>query len=252
VVRFDNRDVGLSTKFSEAGYPDLAAIGKALEDGKPAPLPYTLEDMAEDAVGLLEALNIPKAHIVGVSMGGGIAQLVAINHPQRTLSLTSIMADSGNPALPLIAKPEALAGLPTPPVDGDKETFIDYQSKLWQVLGSPDYPTDEQTIRELVRRDVERSYDPAGLARHQAVALFGHFDVQRYANLKSIVAPTVVLQGADDPLVPVEAARDIAANIPGAELIIVPGMGHELPTQLVLTIADAITSAAERAINTKE
>jgi pimeloyl-ACP methyl ester carboxylesterase len=127
VVRFDNRDIGLSTKFTEAGLPDAEAIGKSLETGEPAPFPYTLHDMSQDAVGLLDALGVQQAQIVGISMGGAIAQLVAIDYPERTLSLTLIAADSGNPDLPVIAKPEAFAGVPTQPLASDREAFIDWQ-----------------------------------------------------------------------------------------------------------------------------
>jgi pimeloyl-ACP methyl ester carboxylesterase len=249
VVRFDNRDVGLSTKMTSAGLPDSPAITKALQEGKPAPIPYTLQDMANDAVGLLDALDIQKAHVVGISMGGAIAQLVAIDHPTRTLSLTSMAADSGNPALPAVAKPEVFASLPPPPPAGNKQAFIEYQVKLWQILGSPGYPTDEATRREWIRRGVERAYDPDGLTRQQTVSLVGHLESGSYRlnNLKNITAPTVVLQGADDPIVPVESARDIAARVPNAELRIIPGLGHDIPIALVKTFADAITAAASQA-----
>jgi pimeloyl-ACP methyl ester carboxylesterase len=234
---------------TSAGLPNPEAITKALQEGKPAPIPYTLQDMANDAVGLLDALDIPKAHVVGVSMGGAIAQFVAIDHPTRTLSLTSIAADSGNPALPVIAKPEAFANLPPPPPAGDKEAFIEYQVKVNQVLGSPGYPTDEATRREWVRRGVKRAYDLEGLTRQQTVSLVGHFESGSYRlnNLKNIKAPTVVLQGADDPLVPVESARDIAMRVPNADLRIVPGMGHDIPVALIKMVADAIAAAASRA-----
>jgi pimeloyl-ACP methyl ester carboxylesterase len=249
VVRFDNRDVGLSTKMAAAGLPDSEAITKALLEGRPAPIPYTLQDMADDAVGLLDALEIEEAHIVGISMGGAIAQFVAIGHPTRTLSLTSIAADSGNPALPVVAKPEAFANLPPPPPPGDKAAFIAYQVKVMAALGSPGYPTDEATRHEWVRRSVGRAYYPDGFARQQTVSLVGHLESGGYRlnNLKRITAPTVVLHGADDPLVPVESARDIAARVPNADLRIVPGMGHDIPVALVETVADAIAAAAARA-----
>lgn len=253
VVIFDNRDAGLSTKFSEAGYPNAEAISKALEQGKPAPLPYTLYDMADDAAGLLDALKIQKAHVAGVSMGGAIAQLVGINHPDRVLSLTLMMSDSGDPNLPVIAKPEAFEALPTPPADGDKAGFVDYQVKVNQVLSSPGYPTDEQTIRAQVQRGVDRAYDPAALARQQTVSFMGHIESSLYRlnHLKDIQAPTVIVHGTDDPIVAVQAADQIAGLIPGAEKIMVEGMGHDLPVQLVPTVADAITQAAQRATGSK-
>ena len=153
VIRFDNRDSGLSTHFTEAGLPDQAAVGKALTEGKPAPLPYTLQDMAKDAVGLLDALGIKQAHIVGISMGGNIGQYVAIDFPERTRSLTSIMADSGNPEVPVIANPKVFEGIPQPPPAGDKNAFVEWQVKTWQALSGPGYPTDAATLRAWAQRD---------------------------------------------------------------------------------------------------
>jgi pimeloyl-ACP methyl ester carboxylesterase len=249
VVRFDNRDIGLSTKHTEAGLPDNEAIGEAIEAGEPVPMPYTLQDMAGDAVGLLDALGIQQAHLVGVSMGGAIAQLVAIDYPQRTLSLTSIAADSGNPDLPVIAKPEAFEGVPPQPTTVDRESFIEWQVKTWQALGSPDYPTDELTLRQMAQRDFERNFDPEALVRQQTASFLGHIESSHYRlnNLQNIEVPTVVLHGSEDPLVPVESAEDIAARVPNAELRIIPGLGHDIPVALVPEFADAITAAATRA-----
>jgi pimeloyl-ACP methyl ester carboxylesterase len=250
VIVFDNRDVGLSTKFESAGSPDWKAITEALAAGKPAPLPYTIRDMARDAVGLLDALGIKKAHIVGVSMGGMIAQIVATDHPEHTRSLTSMGATSGEPGLPIIAKPDVAARIPPPAPEGDRKAYIEVRVKGAQLMGSPAYPTDEKHLRERFTADVERSYYPAGEARHAAVALVAASEDRR-EKLKTIQVPTVVVHGADDPLVPVDAGRDVAANIPGAELRIIPGMGHDLPIPLVTTIADAITAAASRATGAK-
>ncbi len=248
VVVFDNRDVGRSTRLTAAGLPDSAAIAKAFQEGRAAPLPYTLRDMANDAVGLLDALGIRQAHVAGVSMGGGIAQLIAIDHPRRTLSLTSMMADSGNPALPIVASPEAFAALPPPPAVDDMAAYVAYQVEARKVLAGPHYPIDEKSLRQAVERAAQRAYDPQALVRQQTVAFVGHYDPgHRYAKLKSIGVPTVVLQGTDDPIVPVESARDIAASIPGADLRIVEGLGHALPLELVPVFADAIAAAATRA-----
>lgn len=249
VVRFDNRDIGLSTKMSEAGLPDAEAIGKALEAGEPAPVPYTLQDMAADAVGLLDALAIQQAHIVGISMGGAIAQFIAIDDPERTLSLTLLAADSGNPELPVIAKPAAFADVPMPPTTVDREAFLDWQVKTWQALAGADYPTAEAILLAAAQRDFDRGFDPAGLTRQQTVSLVGHLESASYRlnHLETITAPTVVLQGTDDPLVPVASAEDIVARVPGAELRLIPGLGHDIPVELVTTFADAITAAAERA-----
>ena len=243
-VRFDNRDVGLSTKFDEAGMPDMAAIFGALMTGAKPAAPYALDDMAADAVGLLDALGVARAHIAGASMGGMIAQLVAANHPERALSLTSIMSTTGNPALPQ-AKPEAMEVLMSPAAPaGDWEAIAARGIKAWNTIGSPGYRTDEKTLREWVLRDAKRSFYPVGVARQMA-AIVANGD--RREKLKNIRIPAVVLHGADDPLVPVEGGKDTAASIPGAELRIVPGMGHDFPISLVGTFADAITAAASRA-----
>jgi pimeloyl-ACP methyl ester carboxylesterase len=242
-IRFDNRDVGLSTKFDAAGMPDMAAIFGALMSGKPASAPYSLDDMAADAVGLLDALGVKRAHIVGASMGGMIAQLVAINHPDRVLSLTSIMSTTGNPALPQ-GKPEAMAVLMTPAPEGDIEAAVARGINAWKVIGSPGFPTDDKILREWVTRDVRRSLYPVGVARQMA-AIVANGD--RREKLKNLNVPAVVLHGGDDPLVPVEGGKDTAANIPGAELIVVPGMGHDFPIALVKTFADAISKATARA-----
>jgi pimeloyl-ACP methyl ester carboxylesterase len=248
VIIYDNRDSGLSTKFDAAGLPDSAAITQALQQGKPPPFPYTLRDMSNDAVGLLDALGIKQAHIVGLSMGGAIAQLVAIDHPEYTLSLTLLSTNSGNPAFPALAKPEAFASVPPLPAPDDKAGFVEYQVKTWLVLNSPGYPRDEKTIRAWVQAGVDRSYDPAAFVRHETVSLLGIYDGgYRRDHLKNIKVPVVILQGLDDPLVAVDNAHDLAALIPGSELRLIPGLGHDVPVQLVPVFADAITTAATRA-----
>jgi pimeloyl-ACP methyl ester carboxylesterase len=246
VVIYDNRDVGLSTKFDRAGVPDAKAVIEAKIAGKPSPLPYTLDDMAKDAVGLLDALGVKKAHVVGVSMGGMIAQLVAADHPEHVLSLTSIMSTSGNPEIPFPADPKAMAKMPPADTEGDQEATIANAVKVVRVLAGPDYPPDEMRIRKIVVRSMNRSADRAGMARHNIVSAIGLFEDRR-AKLKTIKVPTVVVHGAKDPIMSVEGGKDTAANIPGAELRIIPGMGHDLPIPLVGTIADAITAAASRA-----
>jgi pimeloyl-ACP methyl ester carboxylesterase len=249
VVRFDNRDIGSSTTLTEAGLPDGEAIGRALEAGEPAPLPYTLQDLALDAIGVLDALGIQQAHIVGISMGGAIVQLIAIDHGDRTLSLTSLMADSGNPALPVIANPDAFADVPAPPTTADRDAFVAWQVKTWQALGGAQYPTDEATLRAQAERNFARGYDPAGLVRQQTASLVGHLESARYRlnHLDAIAAPTVVLQGTADPIVPMASAEDVAARVPKAELRIVLGLGHNIPEALVPVFADAISAAAQRA-----
>lgn len=243
VIRYDNRDVGLSQKFDSGGPADVVKMMTEIAQGKKPSVAYTLEDMANDAAGLLDALRIDKAHIVGASLGGAIGQLVAANHPGKTLSLTSIMSSTGNSALPL-AKPEAMAVLLNRPPAGDVEATIDAGVKAYKTIGSPGYPTDENEIRRRVAEDFKRSNYPAGFSRQMAAALVNG---DRRAALKRIKAPTVVIHGADDPLVPIEGGRDTAANIAGAELIEFPGMGHDLPAALYSRIVDAIESAAKRA-----
>ncbi len=243
VIRYDNRDVGLSTKLDAAGVPDLRAVLSAVMTGQDPQVPYRLDDMAADAVGLLDALGIAAAHIVGASMGGMIAQLVAADFPARTRSLTSIMSTTGNPMLPP-ATPEAIGVLMSRPQGGDVESLIDFGVRAARVIGSPAYPAEESALRARVRRDVERSVYPAGFARQMA-AIYANGD--RRGRLAKIGAPTLVIHGTADPLVPVEGGRDTAASIAGAELIEIAGMGHDLPLPLVEQIADAIAAVARRA-----
>ncbi len=243
VVRFDNRDVGLSHKFHDAGPADVAAVFQAAMTGKKPMSAYSLDDMAADAAGVLDALPVKRAHIVGASMGGMIAQLVAANFPERTLSLTSIMSSTGNPALPP-ATPEAMAVLMSRPPAGDFEAFIAHGVKAQKTIGSPGYPTDDAELRARTIADFQRSNYLDGFSRQMAaIAACG----DRRGALKRIIAPTIVLHGADDPLVPLEGGRDTAANIKNAELRVVPGMGHDLPAALYSKVVDAIEAAAARA-----
>jgi pimeloyl-ACP methyl ester carboxylesterase len=242
VIRFDNRDVGLSEKFHAAGPSDIQALMGEMFAGRKPQAPYELADMAADAVGVLDALGIARAHIVGASMGGMIAQLVAALYPERTLSLTSIMSTTGSPAVPP-GKPEAMAVLTTRPASDSLEDIVAHGVKAQLAIGSPGYPADEAALRERILADYERSNYIDGFSR-QVAAIMACGD--RRALLKNIAAPTVVFHGADDPLVPIEGGRDTADNINGAELRIVPGMGHDLPPQLFATVVDAIESAAAR------
>ena len=244
VIRFDNRDVGLSEKIESGGVPDLAKIVGALMQGEKIDVPYLLDDMAADAVGLLDALGIARAHIVGASLGGMVAQLVAADYPDRVLSLTSIMSTTGNRELPP-AKPEAMAVLnnrgPDPTVD--LEGYLDHAVKGSRAIGSPGYPADDAAVRERSLNDFRRAYYPLGFTRQYAAAAAS---ADRRPKLAGITAPTVVIHGDGDPLVPVEGGRDTAENIPGSELRIVPGMGHDFPPQVFGEIADGIMRAVER------
>jgi pimeloyl-ACP methyl ester carboxylesterase len=243
VVTFDNRDVGLSHKFDAAGPADIGAVMAARMAGQKVDTAYTLDDMAKDAVGLLDALKIDRAHVVGASMGGMIAQMVAANHPEKTLSLVSIMSATGNPGLPP-AKPEAMAVLMTRPDPSDFKAMVEHAVKAQQIIGSPGYPADAGALKRQAVADLNRSTYPVGVTRQMA-AIMASGD--RREALKRISVPTIVIHGADDPLVPVEGGRDTAASIAGAELLEVPGMGHDLPAQLYGTVVDAIDAAAKRA-----
>jgi len=244
VVRFDNRDIGLSEKFDHAGMPDMGALMGALLSGQKPEAPYSLDDMAADATGLLDTLGIAKAHIVGASMGGMIAQLVAINHPEKVLSLTSVMSTTGNPELPQ-ATPEAMGALMAPAPDpNDLEAVVARGVHTWRTIGSPGFPTDDAQLREWILRDFHRSFYPQGILRQMA-AIVSNGD--RRSGLASVTVPAVVLHGVDDPLVPIAGGRDTAASLKNAEMIEVPGMGHDFPVSLVETFADAITKAASKA-----
>ncbi|MGH7024853.1 MAG: alpha/beta fold hydrolase [Caulobacteraceae bacterium] len=245
VIRFDNRDVGLSEKLDAAGPPDMPAVLQAWAGRRPVTAAYTLSDMAADAAGVLGALGIERAHIVGASMGGMIAQLVAIEHPERTLSLTSIMSTTGNRDLPP-ARPEAMAVLNTPAPDPRTNLagFLDSAVASSRVIGSPGYPADEAETRAFAKSNAERCYYPVGFARQYAAILASP---DRREKLASIKVPTLVIHGADDPLVPIEGGRDTAASIPGAELLVIPGMGHDVPPALYDTLAEAIDGVARRA-----
>ena len=241
VIRHDNRDIGLSSKFTEAGVPDMASVVMALMAGKKPAVPYTLSDMAGDAMAVLDAAGVAKAHIVGASMGGMIAQLVAVEHPDRVLSLTSIMSTTGNPTLPP-AKPEAMAALTSPMApDADLAAILERGAMVSKAIGSPGYPADPERLSANVERDFNRSFHPTGAMRQMAAIVA---DGDRRTRLKGVTASTLVIHGADDPLVPVEGGRDTAAAIPGATILEVPGMGHDLPLALVDTIADAIAGHA--------
>ena len=245
VIRFDNRDIGLSEKLDALGPPDMGAVMAAYVEGRLASAPYTLSDMAADAAALLTALGIDRAHIVGASMGGMIAQLVAADHPEKTLSLTSIMSSSGNRALPP-AKPEAMAVLnrPAPDPTKDMDAYLESSVAASKVIGSPGYPVGAADHRAFARSNVLRSYYPVGFQRQYAAVLASP---DRRPRLATIAVPTVVIHGEDDPLVPLEGGRDTAANIPGADLVTIPGMGHDIPPALYDTIIDAIDRVARRA-----
>ena len=224
VVLFDNRDIGLSTHLADAGFPDLKAMIDKVKAGQPLAPPYTLEDMAADAAGLLDALRIDSAHIVGASMGGMIAQLVALRHPRKARSLVSIMSTTARPGLPQ-AKSEAMRAMMAMPASPSREDRLATAIAAVRAVCGPGFPASDEELRDYLGRSIDRTpFDPAGAARQMAAIIAAR---PRNAALNALAVPALVIHGADDPLMPVEHGRDTAASIPGAKLAIVPGMGHE-------------------------
>ncbi len=241
VTRFDNRDVGLSTKLDAAGAPNLMAVMMSMQQGGQVTPAYTLSDMAADAAGLLDALGIKAAHIVGASMGGMIAQAFAIQYPERTLSLTSIMSSTGEPDLPQ-ASQEAL-GVLLAPRPADRASAIDAAVAARRTLAGGGFPFDEAEVRRLAEETYDRSNYPDGMAR-QLVAIVASGG--RRDALKSVKAPAVVIHGDKDPLVAYAAGVDTQKALAGCELITIPGMGHEMPEGAWPAILDAVERVAKR------
>jgi pimeloyl-ACP methyl ester carboxylesterase len=239
VIRYDNRDVGFSTRFDEAGIPDIPAMFQAQTEGKTLEAPYYLRDMADDAVGLMDALGIERTHVVGVSMGGMIVQEMAIRHPDRLLTLTSIMSNTGNPELPP-PHPEARAILMQPPPP-DRATHVDNSVNASKVVHGSTLPFDEQRTREKAGQAFDRGLSPAGTARQLAAILASS---SRVKALQSVRIPALIIHGDADPLVPVEGGIDTAEAIPDAELMIIEGMGHDLPQIVWHQVTEAIVRHA--------
>lgn len=239
VIRFDNRDAGKSTRFDHAGVPDVSSAMTRAWLRLPVSAPYLLDDMASDVVGLLDALGIDRAHIVGASMGGGIGQVLAVRSPHRVLSLTSIMSTTGDPALPS-PKLQALAAVFKQP-PADLPGYVEYYVDTWRVLRAGDFPEEEARDRARAVRNHVRGIHPAGAAR-QLMAILA--SGSRRSVLHQVAAPTVVIHGDSDPLVPLAAGVDTAHHIPGAELIVLEGMGHSLPVRLWPRIINGILGVA--------
>ncbi len=239
VVRFDNRDIGLSTRFAHAGVPQVQAAFMAALQGRSIEAPYLLSDMAEDVIGLLDALGIDSPHVVGASMGGAIGQALAIGHPERVRTLTSIMATSGAPELPP-PTPEALAML-FKPAPADQAAYFESYVETWNVLRAGSFPLDE--ARDLTRagQNFARGLNPAGVAR-QLVAILA--SGSRKEALAGVRVPTLVIHGDVDPLVPLACGVDVAESVPGAKLLVIKGMGHALPISMWPRIIDAIAAHA--------
>lgn len=240
VIRYDNRDIGLSQKMEGARAPSLPMQVLRKKIGFPVRVPYTLADMARDGIGVLDALEIGAAHVVGASMGGMIAQLMAVHHPDRLLSLTSIMSTTGNPKLPPAEK-NAMNALIAPLKGMDEETLVEHGLNIARNIGSPGFPFDPEQQRAKVLRNVRRSVYPAGPPRQLAAIID---DGDRRARLAKVRVPTLVLHGEDDPLIKLPAAEDTARAIPGARLVTIPGWGHDIPIPLVPRVASEIVAHA--------
>lgn len=238
VIRYDNRDVGESTHLSDLGPADLPAL-MAGAGGAP---PYTLSDLAADAVGLIAALGLDSAHLVGISLGGMIVQLAAIEHPERVRSLVSIASTTGDRAVGG-AREEALAALFAPP-GITREEICDQAVALSHVIGSPGFERDEAWLRERTGRAFDRGHDPAGVSRQTAAVLTADDRTER---LRAVRVPSLVIHGTEDPLVALDGGRATAHAIPGAELLVIEGMGHDLPPGVWPRLADAITAIVRRA-----
>jgi len=238
VVRFDNRDVGHSTKIEGGPQPNLAAA--LAGDGSSAS--YLLEDMADDCVGLLDELGVEASHLVGASQGGMIAQTVAVRHPERVLSLVSVMSTTGASEVGQ-PHPEALPALLTRP-PADREGFVDFVVGAWKVIGSPAFEADEEALRARAGASYDRGIFPDGTAR-QLLAILASGD--RTEALRGLDVPTTVVHGASDVLIDVSGGKATAAAIPEARLEVIDGMGHDLPRPLWERLVDSIVETAERA-----
>ena len=246
VVTFDNRDSGGSTRLEGVPVPNAPrAIWRALRR-RPVSAPYTLDDMAADTVGMLDALGIDRAHVVGASMGGMIGQVLAAKYPSRVLSLTSIMSNSGNPERRIaFGRWQALrAIIRRPPPPDDIEAVVRHLMYVFGVIGSPAFRHEIESMRPLFERVARRGLYRAGTLR-QLLAILATGD--RRPLLRTIAVPTLVLHGADDPLVPLAAGIDTTANITGAHLEVVPGMGHDFPPGLMAPLAGRIAAHCLRA-----
>jgi pimeloyl-ACP methyl ester carboxylesterase len=239
VIRFDNRDCGLSSWLTAAGTPDIPAMKALMAKRKKAQSPYSLLDMANDAKGLLDAVGVKSAHIVGRSMGGMIGQMMAIHYPDRTKTLTSIMSSTSDPKLPP-PKPDVLSVL-LEPEPSEKEEYIDHLVRVMTTLNGSKYHIDECRIRTWARDSYRRGLNPSGVARQFAAILATG---SRKEALKSVTVPTLVIHGDADPLVPVACGIDTADVIPGAQLLIIEGLGHTLVPQVYPQVIDAISRHA--------
>ena len=239
VITFDNRDVGLSTKHDEWGLADIKTAFQQARAGKPVTAPYNLEDMAKDTAGLLDALGVSTAHVLGSSNGGAIAQILALNFPEKVRTLTCVMATSGRRGLPR-ASEAATAWLNKPAnPEGTREGAALAAVEKARIIGSAVYPKSEAVIRQEAIYYYERAFYPAGNGRHLLASIAS--GDSRVARLGDITAPTLVLHGRDDPLIPYQCGEDIKKSIPNAKFLLFDGMAHEYSAALIPDLVNAIT-----------
>ena len=238
VVRIDNRDVGLSSKLDALGTVDIMSFVMPRPDGKPHVPPYTLQDMANDAAAIMEALNLTGAHVVGVSMGGMIAQRLAIHHPRRVLSLTSIMSSSGAMGLPA-PDPAAIGGvMMPPPMSAGRDAIIAHVERSWNLIGGPHFKSTDVGIGRMTAAAFDRCRHPPGTLRQMAAVIT---DASRAEALRQVRAGTLVMHGDVDPLVPLGCGEDTRRRIPGARFNVMRNMGHDLPDPLIPEMLETLT-----------
>jgi pimeloyl-ACP methyl ester carboxylesterase len=241
VVRLDNRDVGKSSRV--AGRPNMGWLYLRHEFGLTGQAPYLLDDMADDLCGLIDHLAVGPVHLVGASMGGMICQIVAARQPSLVCSLTSIMSSSGDHRLPK-SRPDVLRHILKPPKRPTVDDALEYGVRTWELIGSPRYPTPRSALVQRVKQDLERGHPEAGGTERQFAAILA--SGSRVPLLRHITAPTLVVHGDADPLVPVEAGMHVHGHTPGACLEIIEGMGHDFPEALTPRIASLIGHHIER------
>lgn len=242
VIRYDNRDTGLSTKFDDDGVPDILAIFQAVMSGQEVETAYTLSDMADDAAGLMDAVGIDSAHVAGMSMGGLIAQILSLNYPERVRSLTSIMSSTNEPDLPL---PDAKASKYLfKRAPSERDAYIERQFKMWQDLDGTKYRQDEAVVRTNAAKAYDRAYYPQGITRQLAAIMT---TPGRREALRDLNIPALIIHGNEDLLVPVTCGIDTAEAIPNAKLKIIEGMGHSIPESLHAEVVTAIVQHAASA-----
>jgi pimeloyl-ACP methyl ester carboxylesterase len=239
VIRFDNRDIGLSTWLDHLGTPNLLWETMKLRMGLPVRTPYTMADLAADGFGVLDALGVASAHVVGASMGGMVAQRMALAAPERVRTLTSIMSSSGARRLPG-PQSRVLQVMLSRPKDHSEPVVLAHYVRLFQAIGSPGYPEAVEVLRQRILDSVRRGgYHPAGSARQLAAIAA---DTTRAEALRDIRVPTLVVHGVADPLVPLACGEDTARRVPGAQLVTIPGMGHDLPPGVVERLLPPLTA----------